>query len=198
MSCIQNHYYKLCKFSSKKKDLYCCDLFDNSHKCGHATKSLCEDETEVDSAYILCPSNQDGCRNEQYSIDAYGIINIYADYIPKGGSCVYKLEKSSHNHHGISIRPEVIENVEVSVYTKKHDAFKFQYFIDSNYNDEYKTKVGNYDDVYVVVIPTNDDNGEFSIYADVYGNTDISGGAIAGISIASVALFCIFVACCCC
>jgi len=198
VSCIQNSQKKLCRLSPLATDLYCCDPFDTSYQCGYATKSLCDDETEVDSAYILCPYNSDGCRNEQYYIDAYYSLNVYADYIPRGGSCVYKLEKSSYNHRGISIKPEIIKNVDVSVYTKKGDAYEFQYSIDSNYNYEYKTKVSNYDDIYIVVIPTNGNNGGFSVYADVYGNTDLSGGAIAGISIASVALFCIFVACCCC
>ena len=189
---------KLCSPSPDSANLYCCDPKDTSFECGHGTKGKCTNEKKGSSGYILCPYNADGCRSDYYNIDQYDDSNVYADYVPKGGSCVYRLVKSTYHYNGIRIVPDIIKNVDVSIFKKKGSKYKYQHSIDDHHDDEYKIKVDDYDDIYIVVLPSGKKTGEFSIYANVYGNTELSGGAITGISIGSVALFCIFVTCCCC
>ena len=99
--------------------------------------------------------------------------------------CTYMLEKNSYGHTGIDISNVFMKNVDVSVY-KMNEKRGYDYIGNIYDGEDHRFEVDNYDYLYILVTPQNGKIGSFQIYANVYGG-GLSGGAIAGIVLGSVA-----------
>ena len=117
--------------------------------------------------------------------------SIASQYVPQGGVWVYILQKNSNQYDGIKIIPTINQNVTMTIYSSTGtNKYNLERLVNSN--SEIKIDVSSYASLYVVAKSDGTKIGKFMFKASLFKNP-LSGGAIAGIVIGSIAFCVIFI-----
>ena len=114
-------------------------------------------------------------------------MKVSSNYVPERGACWYKLSVYAKGYRGIKLSGLNSKRVNVSVYKQvEFNDFEYVGTYENNY-DELTFEVDYLDSLYVVVVPTTNYMGGFELTTQLYGSTELSGGAITGIVLGSIA-----------
>ena len=102
--------------------------------------------------------------------------------MPQGGACWYRLNVNSSGYRGVRLTGLNSKRVTVTAYRRiEYNDFEYVGTYDRYYDDEFTINVDYGESLYVVVTPTTSYIGGFELQAQLYGSTELSEGAIAGI-----------------